>query len=218
MKIKLAVFDFDGTIMDTRKPIVFAKQETMRIMDLPVADEEACAATIGYSAKVGFLNMYPQLTDEQVDLCVRHYRRIFDEKISSEPPELFPGLIETLEALKERGIVCTIATARNRKSLLSFLDRANITGYFTYILAQEDTTHLKPDPEPVLKTMEDLGFPKEQTMVIGDMPMDILMGKNAGAYTTGVTYGNAKRDILETAGADFVIDRIGDLLPIIGEA
>ena len=39
MKIKLAVFDFDGTIMDTRKPIVFAKQETMRIMDLPVADE-----------------------------------------------------------------------------------------------------------------------------------------------------------------------------------
>ena len=55
-------------------------------------------------------------------------------------------------------------------------------------------------------------------MVIGDMPMDILMGKNAGAYTTGVTYGNAKRDILEAAGADFVIDRIGDLLPIIGEA
>ena len=212
---KLAIFDFDGTLMDTRTPIVFAKQETMRIMGLPVLDEEACAATIGYSAKKGFLMMYPDLAEEVADQCVLHYRRIFDETIEKTAPELFPGVEETLSKLKERGIICTIATARNRRSLMSFLERKNIDGFFSYILAQEDTKNLKPDPEPVLKTMKDLGIEKDQTMVIGDMPMDILMGKNAGAYTCGVSYGNAKRDILIDAGADYVIDRISDLLPII---
>ena len=44
MNIKLAIFDFDGTIMDTRKAIVLAKQETMRQMGLPVADEQTCAS------------------------------------------------------------------------------------------------------------------------------------------------------------------------------
>ena len=218
MDIQAVIFDFDGTLADTRKLIVTAKQEMMKELGLKVLDEKTCASSIGLTAYDAFSRDYPELSSEEVEVLVKTYRAKFEELKTSMPPELFPGLIETLEALKERGIVCTIATARNRKSLLSFLDRANITGYFTYILAQEDTTHLKPDPEPVLKTMEDLGFPKEQTMVIGDMPMDILMGKNAGAYTTGVTYGNAKRDILEAAGADFVIDRIGDLLPIIGEA
>ena len=215
MMIKLAVFDFDGTLMDTRKPIVYAKQETMRIMGLPVLDEEACASTIGYSAKKGFLMMYPDLPEDAADQCVLHYRRIFDETIEKTAPELFPGVVETLQALQERGIICTIATARNRRSLMSFLERRNIDKYFSYILAQDDTKNLKPDPEPVLKTMADLSFPKEQTLVIGDMPMDVLMGKNAGAYVCAVTYGNAKRDILENAGADFVIDQFSELLPII---
>lgn len=215
MKCKVVIFDFDGTIMDTRKAIVFAKQETMRLMDLPVADEKACAATIGYSAKTGFQNMYPELSEEDVDLCVKHYRRIFDETIRKDPPTLFPGMLETLEALKERGIVCTIATARNRKSLYGFLEQLQIRDRFSYILAQEDTAHLKPDPEPVLKTLRDLSVEAGEAMVVGDMPMDVLMGKNAGVCACGVTYGNADRKTLLDAGADYTIDTIRDLIKIL---
>ena len=67
MKTKLLIFDFDGTIMDTRKPIVSAKQETARRMGLPVLDEETCAATIGYTAQVGFQKMYPDLDELEGD-------------------------------------------------------------------------------------------------------------------------------------------------------
>lgn len=52
MDIKLIIFDFDGTIMDTRKTIVIAKQETMRQMGLDIADEQTCAETIGLSTKL----------------------------------------------------------------------------------------------------------------------------------------------------------------------
>ena len=217
MKTKLLIFDFDGTIMDTRKPIVSAKQETARRMGLPVLDEETCAATIGYTAQVGFQKMYPDLDEETVEQCVSLYREIFDETVQIEPPELFPGVAETLEKLEAMDVTCTIATARNRKSLLAFLTQLDIRNRFTYILAQEDTTLLKPNGEPVEKTLVDLSFPAEQAMVVGDMPMDILMGRNAGVRTCGVTYGNASEETLLSAGADYVIDTFDGLLRILEE-
>ena len=87
MDIKLAIFDFDGTIMDTREAIVLAKQETMRQMGLPVADEQACAGTIGLSGKIGFQKLFPELSDEMLELCMQNYRRAFDdikEKLSNK--------------------------------------------------------------------------------------------------------------------------------------
>ena len=215
MNIKLLIFDFDGTIMDTRKTIVIAKQETMRRMGLAIADEQTCAETIGLSAKSGFKKIYPELSDEMLDLCVQNYRKIFDDTKEKIPPTLFVDMVDTLNKLKDKGIVCTIATSRNGKSLREFLDKMNITNLFSYLLAAEDTTLLKPNAEPVIKTLNDLSYSTEQTLVIGDMPIDILMGKNAGVYTCGVTYGNSDRDSLLEAGADYVIDGISELLDIL---
>ncbi len=215
MNIKLVIFDFDGTLMDTRKPIIMAKQETMRQMGLAVADEQTCAETIGLSSKLGFAHTYPDLSDEMLDLCVQNYRKYFEEIIKTEPPTLFAGVVDMLNKLKENGIVCTIATSRNGKSVREFLDQMKIANYFSYVLAAEDTTLLKPNAEPVIKTLHDLGYDKEQTLVVGDMPFDILMGKNAGVYTCGVTYGNSDRDGLLEAGADFVIDGMGELMDIL---
>ena len=215
MNIKLLIFDFDGTILDTRKTIVIAKQETMRRMGLAIADEQTCAETIGLSAKSGFKKIYPELSDEMLDLCVQNYRKIFDDTKEKIPPTLFVDMVDTLNKLKDKGIVCTIATSRNGKSLREFLDKMNITNLFSYLLAAEDTTLLKPNAEPVIKTLNDLSYSTEQTLVIGDMPIDILMGKNAGVYTCGVTYGNSDRDSLLEAGADYVIDGISELLDIL---
>ena len=73
----------------------------------------------------------------------------------------------------------------------------------------------KPAPDPVLKTIEDLVYNPENALVVGDMPVDILMGKSAGVNTCGVTYGNSDREKLTEAGADYVIDDIRDLLTIV---
>ena len=215
MNIKLAIFDFDGTLCDTRAPIVAAKQETMRIYGLPVLDEAACASTIGYTAKEGFQRLFPDLAENVVDQCVVTYRRLFEELKQTMPPVLFPGVVETLEALAAKGIVCTIATARNQVSCHEMLAQLGIRKYFSYILCGESTKRLKPHPEAVLKTLADLGYKPEEAIVIGDMPMDVRMGKGAYAWACGVTYGNADRATLLEAGADFVIDEIGELMGII---
>ncbi len=215
MNIKLIIFDFDGTIMDTKKTIVVSKQETLRQMGLAVADEQACADTIGMSAKIGFQKLCPELSDDMIDLCMKKYRDIFDETKKTVPPVLFPNMVKILNTLKEKGIVCTIATSRGRKSLVDFLNEMKIADCFSYLLAAEDTTILKPDPEPVIKTLNDLSFNAENTLVVGDMPFDILMGKNAGVYTCGVTYGVSDKNSLLDAGADWIIDDISDLLKVV---
>ena len=118
MNIKLAVFDFDGTLMDTKETIVVAKQETMKELGLPVADVKSFVGTIGLSAKLGFQKIYPDLSDEMLDLCVKTYREKFNSLKETIPPVLLLNVKETLKTLKMHDIVCTIGTSRNRKSLL----------------------------------------------------------------------------------------------------
>ena len=215
MNIKLIIFDFDGTIMDTKNTIIAAKQETLRQMGVDVEDEQTCASTIGMSAKIGFQKLCPELSEDMIDLCMKKYREIFDETKKVVPPVLFPNMVETLNELKKKGIVCTIATSRGHNSLVEFLESMNIAKFFSYILAAEDTTLLKPNAEPVKKTLIDLSCSLENTLVVGDMPFDIIMGKNAGVYTCGVTYGVSDKKSLLEAGADWIIDSISDLLEIV---
>ena len=136
MNIRLIIFDFDGTLGDTRRNIVMTLQQTMQEKHLPVIDDVRCAATIGLTLKDSFKTLFPHLRDEEA----------------------------------------------------------------------EDVTEPKPNPEPVLKTLVALGFAADDTLVVGDMPVDILMGRNAGTRTCSVTYGNASCQQLEEAGADFIID------------
>lgn len=217
MGIRLVIFDFDGTIADTRLAIVLAKQETMERLGLPVADEESCTSTIGLSAKAGFQKIYPGLSESTLDECVAVYRRLFEEKKEIAPPTLFPGVAETLEALREKKIVTTIASSRNRASLDGFLIKMNIAEYFPYLLGGGDTACLKPNPEPVLKTLKELSCDAGRAMVVGDMPIDIEMGRNAGTHTCGVTYGNADRNRLLDAGAEFTIDKMTELAGVLGK-
>ena len=184
----------------------------MQEMHLPVMGEARCAATIGLTLKDSFKTLFPQLTDEEAEKCAVTYRRIFEVNKKKMVPQLFPHVAETLAELKRRGITMTVASSRNTTSLRGFLKDMGIEQYISYVLGAEDVTKPKPDPEPVLKTLTALCFAAEETIVVGDMPVDILMGRNADTRTCGVTYGNASRQQLENAGANFVIDDMEALI------
>lgn len=215
MDNQAVIFDFDGTLADTRKLIVTAKQEMMKELGLKVLDEKTCASSIGLTAYDAFSRDYPELSSEEVEVLVKTYRAKFEELKTSMPPELFPGVDKVFSELKKRGIALTIATSRNRKSLLEFVGNWGMTDDFSVILCAEDTDKVKPEPEPVLKTLEALSIAPDQALVVGDMPVDILMGKRAGAFACGVTYGNSNREELLASGADFVIDSMEELLRYI---
>ena len=217
MRKGLIIFDFDGTLGDTRRNIVTTMQMTIAELHLPNRSEEECAATIGLPLAECFRTLFPDIQDELIPRCAETYRRFFNENLKTIHPEAFPGVVETLSILHQKGFVLTIASSRSRNSLMELTRNLGIADYISYILGADDVKEAKPNPEPVLKTLADMHFDANETLVVGDMPVDILMGINAGAKTCGVTWGNGTKDELENAGANFIIDKIETSRTIVEE-
>lgn len=215
METKVIIFDFDGTLCDTRSNIIIAFRATMEHLGLDMRDEETCGATIGLTLRDGFKSMYPDFDDAKIDYCVETYREIFAERRKELMPDLFPGVKETLEALHKRGYRMTIATSRLTDSLMLFMRHHGIDHYFEYAVGSDSVTHHKPHPEPALKTLRELNIAPSEAIMVGDMPVDIAMAHNAGIRAIGVDYGNATREELEAAEADWIVDSITKILEII---
>ncbi len=215
METKVIIFDFDGTLCDTRSNIIIAFRATMEHLGLEMRDEETCGATIGLTLRDGFKSMYPEFDDAKIDYCVETYRQIFAERRKELMPDLFPGVKETLEALHKRGHRMTIATSRLTDSLMLFMRHHDIDHYFEYAVGSDSVTHHKPHPEPALKTLRELNITPSEAIMVGDMPVDIAMAHNAGIRAIGVDYGNATRKELEAAEADWIVDDITKILSII---
>ena len=211
MNIDLIIFDFDGTLCDTRQKIVRMLQQTMRELGLPVADEQSCAATIGVPLAEAYRQLFPDITAETAILYAKYYRQAFEANKHHLVPDLFPHVAETLAHLHAMGTKMTVASSRDGNSLGWFLQRMELDRYFDLIIGAGDVQNAKPDPEPVLTTLAKTGIDAERALVVGDMAVDILMGSRAGVRTCGVTYGNGSREDLLAAGADFLIDDIAEL-------
>ena len=214
MSIKLIIFDFDGTLGDTRRNIVTTMQMTIKEMQLPKRSEAECASTIGLPLAGCFRTLFPDIQDELIPRCAETYRRIFNENLQKITPEAFPGVVKTLKTLKEEGFVLTIASSRSRNSLIELTHNMGIADYISYFIGADDVEEAKPKPEPILKTLAAMHYDACETLIVGDMAIDIQMGTNAGTKTCGVTWGNGSREELNEAEADYIIDRMEDLLGV----
>jgi phosphoglycolate phosphatase len=215
MKTKIIIFDFDGTLADTHELIIRTNQEAMKAMNYPVRDEEAISKTIGLPLEKCIQTLFPELPEEALPEWCATYRRIFDVLKTRIVPDLFPEVKETLDTLHERGYVITVASSRHSSSLNDFLRNMGIAPLFQYVLGADNVKKAKPDPEPVLQTLRATGYRADEALMVGDMPVDILMGARAGARTVGFTYGNSSREDLKAAGADYVFDRFSQLLSVL---
>lgn len=215
MQKRLVILDFDGTIADTRATILRTFRMTIEELSLEARSDEECGSTIGLPLVEGFHKLYPSISPEQSELYTETYRRIFRENKRNLSPDMFAGVLKTIKALHDKGLTITIASSRSRRPLLEFVESFGLHAMIPYVLGLEDCTQHKPDPEPVLKTLRELKFRADETLVVGDMPYDILMGARAGAETCGVSYGNASADELRAAGATHIIDTFPQLLTLI---
>lgn len=208
--VKLIIFDFDGTLGDTQSLIVSTMKATLKAVGLPIVSAEECASTIGLPLKECFTHLMP-MDDTTASLCEKTYREIFSEKNKQMKISPFPHVIETLKTLHEKGMALTIASSRGHESLDDFVRDMKLESYISLVLGAEDVKKAKPDAEPVTKTLRKLHFSPDDTLVVGDMTYDILMGKHAGTKTCGVTYGNGKESELRGAGADYIINDFAQL-------
>lgn len=211
-KTKIIILDFDGTLGDTTAVILKTMLGTIQELGLPERSEQECLAMIGLRLTEVPAKLFPEL-DLEPDLYALTYRRLFNEYNVEGAVELYPNVVETLTALKDRGLVLTIASSRSNASLNAYIKNLGLTDTITYVLGGNDVQEGKPHPEAVNRTLRELGFQPEEAIVVGDTVFDIHMGRNAGTRTCGVTYGNGTRESL--TDATWLINDFAELIDII---
>ena len=208
----MVILDFDGTLADTAAVIIRTMQATISELGLPSRTDEQCAAMIGLRLVEIPPVLFPECSID-ADIYARTYRRLFHEFDTEDAVKIYPAVAETLKTLKSKGIILTIASSRSHASLAEYVESLGLSSFISHILGADDVDKGKPDPEPVNRILERFGISPEETMVVGDTSFDIMMGRNAGTRTCGVTYGNGSMESLNDA--DRLIDDFGKLHDII---
>ena len=200
------IFDFDGTLADTRRGILDTAQEVLRRMGREPADEQALAATIGLPLRENFTRG-AGFSETEADEAVAIYRSIFDE-VAVPSITAFPGVEEVLSTLDARGIPMAVATSRGQRSLELLMHHLGLDRYIPpeRCFGVETVARPKPAPDIIYVILGKLGVKPEETLVVGDTTFDIEMGKAAGCFTCGVSYGNQSAGQLAGASPDYLLD------------
>ncbi len=214
MMYRNILFDFDGTLADTREGIILTVLATLKEMGLPAARPDDVAATIGLPLTECF-RQATEAPEDRIEEAAAVYRRLFPE-VATEHIALFDSVEKTLGRLAEEGVRMAVASSRHRISLDPLTERLGITQFIAPSRVYGEDSRLRPKPAPdlALKIMADLGLAAAETLVVGDTVYDLQMGADAGCRTCGVTYGNQSRAQLAAAAPDHLIDRLAELLTL----
>lgn len=204
MKYRNIIFDFDGTLVDTAALIIETMHRTIHALSLPKKSDAECRSIIGYRLEEIPSILWPEISDPS-ERYVTTYREIFNSIKDSYQVHLYPHVFETLKEMNRNGIRMAIASSRSKASLLEYCSELQIGDYFQMMVGGSDVKNGKPAPDPVNLILSEQGWDKNETLVVGDMNVDIIMGKRAGAATCGVTYGNGSETELKAAGSDYII-------------
>lgn len=186
LRFDLIAFDWDGTLYDSTGIIVRCIQAAVRDVGGTVPDDRAAAYVIGMSLGQALAHAAPDVPPErypQLGERYRHHYRKHHDDLS-----LFEGVLPLLGALKQRGHLLAVATGKSRRGLDEALESVELRGVFDASRTADETAG-KPDPLMLNELAADLGVPHARILMIGDTTHDLLMAKNAGCASVGVSYG-----------------------------
>jgi pyrophosphatase PpaX len=212
VRFRVALFDLDGTLIDSG-PIILAsmRHATRAVLGREIAYEEL-AATIGGQ---GLVAQMQALDAERVDDLLEAYRAHNDPL--HDTLEAFDEVLALLPRLRAEGRTLGIVTAKRHRTVALALERfPELDENFSVVIASEDTERHKPDPDPVLAAVDRLGADVSEAAYVGDSPFDIRAAKAAGAFAVGVGWGGIHADeALLAEEPDAFVRRPEELLHVL---
>lgn len=216
MTLRLAVFDLDGTIVDSKANIVRAVHEAAAAMKLDPPDHQEIPKVIGLSLTEALGKLFPALEPPRLLELDQAYRDCFVRfrTMPDYDEPLFEGTHEVLDALDAEGVLLGIATGKAMRGIRHVLERHGLAKRFVTIQTPDHAPG-KPHPEMLYRAMAEAGAAPARTVMIGDTSFDMLMARAAGVSALGVGWGNHPVTELKAAGAHRLVDRLGDLMHAI---
>jgi phosphoglycolate phosphatase len=213
---RLAIFDCDGTLVDSGATIYAALKASMEQNGYEVPPVSVSRRVIGLSLAESMAALLPQASAEQQRQLAEDYRRAFmGLRTAGQVDEpLFDGVLELLDALEADGWLLAVATGKSDRGLKHCLEQHDIHARFVS-LQTADRHPSKPHPSMVEKAIADAGAAPQTTIVVGDTSFDMAMAVAAGAVGVGAAWGYHEAEELIEAGAVAVAEQPLDVLGII---
>jgi pyrophosphatase PpaX len=211
MNISTILFDLDGTLIDTNELIIQSFLHTLEKYYPNQYKREDVLSFIGPPLYDTFVEIDPERVHEMIDTY-----RAFNHAQHDALVKEYETVYETVETLHDKGFKLGIVTTKVRPTVLMGLKLTKLDRFFDCIVSLDDVERAKPDPEPIFKALSILQSSPQETIMVGDNYHDILAGKNAGTKTAGVAWSIKGREYLEKYEPDFMLEKMSDLLKIVG--
>jgi phosphoglycolate phosphatase len=203
---RLALFDCDGTLVDSQANICRAMEHAFDRHGLAPPPRAAIRRIVGLSLVEAVAALTPEADDAFHRRVAADYKQAFhalrsENRLDEEP--LFDGVAAVLDTLRAGGWTLGVATGKSDRGLAHILAHHGIADRFA-TLQTADRHPSKPDPAMAFAAMAEVGARPEHCVMIGDTSFDMTMGKAAGARAVGVAWGYHGVAELIDAGADVV--------------
>lgn len=214
--VKLCLFDCDGTLVDSQHVIIAAMGEAFALQGLPPPQDEKVRSVVGLPLKSAIALLLPEGVSQNVDQLAEAYTRAYGQmrRGGQMPEPLFQGVIETLDAIAERGWLLGIATGKSYRGALATLESHGLAGRFCTIQTA-DSGATKPEPDMILNALRETGADAARTVMIGDTVYDMIMARRAHARPLGVAWGYHDEEQLWAAGAEQVIHAFPQITAVL---
>ena len=212
---RLAIFDCDGTLVDSQHNICAAMDQCFRISGLAPPPPERTRRIVGLSLVEAMREMRPDADESALVAMAEDYKRAFQAMRANglEEEPLFAGIEALVEALYVEGWLLGVATGKSDRGLGLCLKHHGIHDRFV-TLQTADRHPSKPHPSMIEAAMAEAGASPETTLMIGDTSYDIAMARAAGVTPIGVTWGYHDAEDLRRAGAHHIAGTPGEILAL----
>ena len=207
-RFDLIVFDWDGTILDSTGAIVRSIKAACRDLCLPEPADEMARQVIGLGLADALRIAVPDLPEDSVSEIIARYRYHYlscDQDLC-----LFEGVPSLMGELQAGGYSLAVATGKSRRGLERAFEHSGL-GSFFHASRCADECFSKPHPQMLFELMDELLFPPEQALMIGDTTHDLQMAKNAGVAGLGVNYGAHTPAQLSTLSPLVLVNNVAEL-------
>ena len=211
--MKLAIFDVDGTLVDSSAMIAASLTTAFAAEGLAVPDRTRMMSIVGLSLLEAMRVLAPAEAPPVHERLGAAYKQAFwDHRASGNHTEdLFEGAHALLAKLKARpDVILGIATGKSRRGVAHLIEKHGYEGWFTTVQTSDDHPS-KPHPSMIVAALAEAGVDASAAIMIGDTSYDIAMARAAGAGAAGVAWGNHPAEELTRAGAHTVARDFGEL-------
>ncbi|MFA5493385.1 MAG: HAD-IA family hydrolase [Porticoccaceae bacterium] len=207
---ELLVFDWDGTLSDSLARIVECLQLSACEQGLPPPTGEQGREVIGLGLGEALHSLFPELDDARLAALRASYSRNY-AFLDREPAPFYPGVLETLDTLRDAGFALVVATGKSRRGYDRVVAGHGLEGFFRASRCADETAS-KPDPRMLNELLAECGCPPGRALMVGDTEFDMAMAARAGVPRLGVSYGAHHPDRLQPYGLLACVDRFADIL------